>query len=144
MELKKLFKKLLTSTCIVFTVLTMVYMLLLQITNIEDTDAAVQAGRVLLFFVFSLMLSIANTAFSIEKLHLALRYIIHYAITVFGFWTCICLPLNNRFSTTLVAIVAFSIIYAITMLLISIFGRRMKKNKKNEIKYEKQFSNKKR
>ena len=144
MELKKLFKKLLTSTCIVFTVLNMVYMLLLQITNIEDTDAAVQAGRVLLFFVFSLMLSIANAAFSIEKLHLALRYIIHYAITVFGFWTCICLPLNNRFSTTLVAIVAFSIIYAITMLLISIFGRRMKKNKKNEIKYEKQFSNKKR
>ena len=70
MELKKLFKKLLNSTCIVFTVVTAVYMLVLQLVNITDSDAAVEAGRVLLFFVFSLLLSIANALFTIEKIRL--------------------------------------------------------------------------
>lgn len=142
MEIKKLFKKTLNSVCIIFTVVTAAYMLVLQITNITDTDAGVESGRVLLFFVFSLLLSIANTLLSIKEIHSALRYIFHYAITAFGFWTCFCLPNKMSASRTLVGIVIFSVVYAIIMALIGIFSRRLKKLQKDEKKYEKQFSNK--
>ena len=142
MELKKLFKKLLNSTCIVFTVVTAVYMLALQLVNITDSDAAVEAGRVLLFFVFSLLLSIANALFTIEKIHLALRYVIHYVILTFGFWTCFCLPNKMNSSRTLVGIVIFSIAYIIVMAIVEIFSRRLRKAQKPEKKYEKQFSTK--
>jgi hypothetical protein len=68
MELKKIFKKMLNSTCIIFTIVTAAYMLVLQLINISDAEAAVEAGRVLLFFVFSLLLSLANALLSIEKI----------------------------------------------------------------------------
>ena len=103
-------------------------------------EAAVEAGRVLLFFVFSLLLSLANALLSIEKIHLALRYIFHYAISTFGFWVCFCVPNKMNFSRTLVGIVIFTLIYAIIMCIIGIFKRRFKKVQKSEKKYEKQFS----
>lgn len=140
MELKKLFKKMLNSTCIIFTVVTALYMLVLQIVNITDSEAAIEAGRVLLFFVFSLLLSIANALLSIEKIHLALRYTFHYVILTFGFWSCFCLPNKMNASRSLVGIVIFSIVYAIIMLIVGLFSRRLKITKKSEKKYEKQFS----
>ena len=142
MELKKLFKKLLNSTCIIFTVITAVYMLILQIINITDSDAGIEAGRVLLFFIFSLLLSIANALLSLNKIHIALRYIIHYVILIFGFWTCFCLPNKMDFSKTLVGVVIFSACYAIVMALVGIFSRRLKTQKDTEPKYEKQFTTK--
>lgn len=144
MELKKIFKKLLNSTCIIFTVITAVYMLILQIINITDADAAIEAGRVLLFFIFSILLSIANVFLTIEKLHSALRYIIHYVISIFGFWTCFCIPNKMDFSRTLVGLVIFSSAYAIIMTVISLFSRKLKKRKYSEPKYEKQFTTKNR
>lgn len=144
MELKKLFKKLFNSACIIFTVVTASYMLVLQIMNIADSEVAIEAGRVLLFFVFSLLLAIANTLLSVEKIHSALRYILHYVITTFGFWTCFCIPNDMTSSQTLVGIVIFSIVYAIIMIIIDIFARRLKKAQAKEQKYEKQFSVKKR
>ena len=144
MELKKLFKKLFNSACIIFTVVTASYMFVLQIMNIADSEVAIEAGRVLLFFVFSLLLAIANTLLSVEKIHSALRYILHYVITTFGFWTCFCIPNDMTSSQTLVGIVIFSIVYAIIMIIIGIFARRLKKAQAKEQKYEKQFSVKKR
>ena len=143
MELKKLLKKLLNSTCIIFTVTTALYMLVLQLINISDADACVEAGRVLLFFVFSLLLSIANTLLSVKSIHVAIRYFLHYTITTFGFWTCFCLPNNMDASKTLVGIVIFSVVYAIIMIIIGVFSARLKRTQKQEPKYEKQFSRKK-
>ena len=142
MELKKIFKKLLTSVCIIFTIVTALYMLVLQIINISDSDAAVEAGRVLLFFVFSILLSIANTILSIKKFNVILRYFLHYVISAFGFWVCFCLPNKMNFSRSFVGIVIFSIVYAVIMTIIGIFSHRLNKTKKNEKKYEKQFSTK--
>ena len=142
MELKKLFKKMLNSTCIIFTVITAAYMLVLQLVNISDAEAAVEAGRVLLFFVFSLLLSIANALLSIEKIHLALRYIFHYVILTFGFWACFCLPNKMNAARALVGACIFTIAYIIVMTVIGIFSRRLKKTQKLEKKYEKQFSTK--
>lgn len=130
MEIKKLLKKLLNSTCIIFTVVTAAYMLVLKITNITDADAGVEAGRVLLFFIFSFLLSIANALMTIDKIHIALRYALHYIITVFGFWTCFCLPNKMNASRTLVGIIIFSVAYVLIMCVKGFFSKRLNKLQK--------------
>ncbi len=144
MEIKKLIKKTLVSACVIFTVITALYMLILQIMNISDESAAVEAGRVLLFFVFSLLLALANMLLSIKAIHTAVRYAAHYIIATFGFWTCLCLP-NDKMdaSDTLVGIVLFTVGYAIVMAIYAFIKSRLKKAVKSEEKYEKQFSGKK-
>ncbi len=143
MEIKKLIKKTLVSACVIFTIVTAIYMLILQIMNISKESAAVEAGRVLLFFVFSLLLALANALLSIKSIHAALRYSAHYLITTFGFWACFCLPNSMDASKTLVGIVLFSAAYAIIMAIYAFIKSRLKKAMKNEEKYEKQFSGKK-
>ena len=118
--------------------------MLKQITNIENPEASVDASMVLMIFVFSTLLSVANVILCIQKINLALRYVCHYLISVFGFWTCLCLPNEMSFSQTLVGIVLFSVGYAIVMGIIAFFSHRLRKAKNPEKKYEKQFSSKKR
>lgn len=143
MDLKKLIKNALVSACVIFTVITAVYMLILQIQNISSNAAAVEAGRVLLFFVFSVLLSIANLILAIKPLHVFLRYLFHYIICAFGFWSCFCLPNSMDASKTLVGIVLFSIAYAVIIAIYVFCKSRIKKSKESEQKYEKQFSGKK-
>ena len=143
MEIKKLIKKTLVSACVIFTIVTACYMLVLQIINISDESAAVEAGRVLLFFVFSLLLAIANALLSIKSLHAAIRYLAHYVIATFGFWACFCLPNAMDAAKTLVGIVLFTVGYAIVMVIYALIKNKIKKVVTNEEKYEKQFSGKK-
>ena len=143
MNTKKLIKKTLVSACVIFTVVTALYMLILQIINISNQSAAVEAGRVLLFFVFSILLSCANAILSVKKLHAALRYIAHYMISTFGFWTCFCLPNAMDASKTLVGIVLFTLGYAIVMAIYAFVKSRIKKATATKDVYEKQFSGKK-
>ena len=142
MDAKKLIKKLLVSTCVIFTVLTAIYMLILQIMNTAEISAAVESGRVLLFFVFSFLMACANTLLSIEKIHGAIRYMSHYILCTLGFWICFCIPNNMQASQILVGIVFFTLGYAIVMPLIAFFRRRLTKSKTPPQKYEKQFSKK--
>lgn len=145
MDVKKLIKKTLNSACIFFTIITAIYMLIMLIINVSEGSAQIEAERVLLFFVFSLLLAIANALLAAKAIHTALRYVIHYLICAVGFWLCFCLPNEMDASKTLVGIVLFSVLYAIIMALRGIFSHRIKKIKKKETneKYEKQFSGKK-
>lgn len=130
LDIKKLIKKALVSTCVIFTVITAVYMLILQLTNVtQEVSAAVEASRILLFFVFSLLLSIANAILSIEKIEVIARYMFHYIICSLGFLLCFCRPNGMGASKLLVGIIFFSIGYAIVMPIIAFFKRRFAKNK---------------
>ena len=140
MTVKTLVKKALISSCVIFTVITAVYMLILQIITITDTSAAIESSRVLLFFVFSILLAIANAILAIKQIHTAIRYMIHYFICVIGFWVCFCIPNKMTASTIFVGIVFFTVGYAIIMPLIAFFKRRLTKAKTPPQKYEKQFS----
>ena len=143
MNIKSLIKKALISTCVIFTIITAVYMLILQIINITDISAAVESGRVLLFFVFSFLLAVANAFLSIHQIHTAIRYMVHYVLCVLGFWVCFCIPTKMLASQIFVGIIFFTVGYAIIMPLIALFRRRIKKNNAPAQKYEKQFSKKK-
>ncbi len=137
LDIKKLIKKTLISACVIFTVITAVYMLILQIINVStEVEAAVQASRVLLFFIFSVLLSIANAILTLTQIHGAIRYMFHYFICIVGFWLCFCLPNGMPASRIFVGIIFFSIGYAIVMPIVAFFKRRLARNKKVSKKAE--------
>ena len=111
-------EKALVSTCVIFTVITVAYMLVLQIINISASSAAIETGRVLLFLLFSCLLAIANAILSIKKIHTALRYIIHYSIFIFAFSICFCLPNKMDSTKIIIGITLASAGYTVIMLLI--------------------------
>ena len=143
MNIKKIFKKICISCCVIFTFITAIYMLILQIINISNVSASVEASRVLLFFVFSVLLALANTILSLKQLHSIARYMLHYLILILGFWTCFCLPNGMNASTVFVGIIFVTIGYSIVMPIIALFKRRLAKNNSEPERYEKQFSKKK-
>ena len=142
MEIKKLIKKALNLSCIYFTIITACYILILQLANISDGDAAVEATRVLLYFLASVLISVAHTIYSIKKLHMAARVIIHYLICVFAFYTCFLLPVNMRASFMFTGTVIFTVVYAIAMGIVALFRARLKKNRELSAEYQSQFSKK--
>lgn len=143
MDISKLIKKTLVATCAYFTVITAAYMLILQIINVSEDSAAVESFRVLLFFLFSFLFSIANTIRAIQKMHPLLRNTIHYMICVFAFYTCFMLPVNMRTSFMLTGIVIFTVCYAVVMAIIAIFKSRLRANREKDEEYTSQFNKKK-
>ena len=142
MEIKKLIKKMLSLVCICFTAITAVYMFIMQITYVDET-VLVKADRVLLFFVFSILFAVAAAVLSLDKLHSALRYVIHFLICVFGFYTCFLLPTGMRDSFMITGIVIFSLCYVGVMVVIALFRSRLKANREDSIEYTNQFKHKK-
>ena len=135
LDIKKIIKKTLVSTCVIFTVITAVYMLILQITNVNNAvPAAAYAVSVLLFFVFSLLLAIANMILSIKSIHGAIRYMFHYLIYIVGFCLCFCVPNGMTSAQIFVGIIFFSLGYAIVMPIVALFKRRLERNRKSQEK----------
>ena len=142
MGISNIIKKALNLSCIYFTIITACYLLILQFSNVSGGEAAVEASRVLLFFVASVLFAIAGGIGSIEAISKPVRVIIHYVIFLFAFWSCFILPVNMLPSFAFTGLVLFSIGYAIVMALIYIFKSRLKKNRSETEAYKKQFINK--
>ena len=143
MEISKAIKKCLVRTCILFTVIVAGYMLVLQLINIGEGTVAVEAVRVLLFFLFSLLLSIANAIRSIKSINAALGYVIHYLICLFAFCACFMLPVNMRDSFMVTGAIIFSFAYVLFMALLAFFKARLSKNRGTNKAYTRQFTTKK-
>lgn len=140
MEIKKLIKFVFTRSCIYFTLITALYMAILQIANIEDGAAAAEAPRILLFYLASLLGSIAAAIWGISKINTVLRVLIHYFIWVFAFYACMLLPTNMPSSNMVTGIVLFTLFYAIIMVVTALFKARLKANREVSSEYKSQFS----
>ena len=143
MEIKNLIKKALVSSCICFTLITAVYMLCMTIVTTGDDSPAIEAQRVLLFFIFSLLWAIAGAVRSIKAIPSPLGRALHYLICVFGFYTCFMLPVNMNPSAVLTGIIIFTLLYWIAIALKAFFASRLRKNREQIQKYEDQFKKKK-
>ena len=141
MTVKGFIKKTLTHACVYFTVIMLFYIIIAAIVNVNDSRLLLEAGRTALFFVFSLLLACANTVFSIKALSGGLRLIIHYLITVFGFYACFMLSLSLRASSQLVGLVAFTAIYFAIMGISALISSRYRANVEKAEKYTKKYSN---
>lgn len=143
MEFTKLIKKTLTATAMWFTAILTCYMIILQIINVGDEEVAIQATRVILIALFSLLFSIANVIRASTGIHSVLRFVAHYAITAFAFYACFLLPVNMRASFMFTGLIIFTVAYLITVGIIALFTSRLKANRENEITYTNQFNKKK-
>ncbi len=143
MDIKKLIKKAVTATCVYFTIITAAYMLILQFLNVSGDSSAVEAYRVLLFFLFSLIFAIANTIRSINSINAAFRWICHYAISAFAFSTCFMLPVKMRPSTMLTGLALFTAVYLAAVGIRALFKSRFKGESEQVEQYQPQFKKQK-
>ena len=139
MTVKDFIKKWLTQACIFFTLLMAVYTAIAAIVNVNDDMLLLDASRCALFFVFAVLLAAANTLFSFENLHIAIKVIIHYVTTAAGFYTCFLLPLDLQASHTLVGMTLFTVIYFVIFAIIALFRSRYKRNKENSEAYKRKY-----
>lgn len=142
MDIKKLIKKALCSTCIYFTFITALYMLCMVFVTTGDDSPAVEAHRVLLFFVFSVLWAIADFIRSIKAIPAPLSILIHFGICLFGFYACFLLSVKMLPSATLTGLIIFSILYWICAGIKAFFRSRLKANREPSKKYEDQFKKK--
>ena len=138
----KLIKKWLSHTCVYFTIVTLIYMIIQAIVNVNDDALLLDAGRTALFFVFSLLVALANTVLTVDKLATALKVVIHFIIVIFAFYACLLLPLSMPASSVFVGLIFAVVVYAIIMSLVALFRSRYKKISENHENYEKRFNKK--
>lgn len=142
MNIKDLIKKILVQSCVFFTIATALYSIVVMTIYVDDTQVLLDASRVLLFFVASFLLACANGVFKIERIHVALRFFIHYLLSTFAFCSCLMLPISPEPSTMTVGIVIFSVTYLIITGIVALFRTRYKSLSSEKKEYKSQFSKK--
>ncbi len=140
MNFRSFLKKVLTNACVYFSIVTAIYSVVVMIMYLDDDRVLLDASRVLLFFFASLLFSLACGVFKINKLHGALKLIIHYLLSTFAFASCMLLPLSLDPTSTLVGIILFSVIYFICAALIALFKSRYRRRIEETGEYKSQFS----
>lgn len=139
MNFKILIKKIFSKTCFYFTAITAIYAFISTLINSEDGEVLLNAASIVLFFVFSLLLSFANGIASVKSLSGALRFLCHFLITVFAFYSCFLLPLSLTASGYLVGFSCFALVYFIIAGLVYIFKSRLKRNIEKSESYKEQY-----
>ena len=142
MNLKALTKNIFKNACIIFTVFTAIYCIISAIINVDDSLDQLEVSRVILFFIASILFATANGVFKIERLHVAVKFILHYVLTLFAFWACMLLPLSLDTSTAIVGVALFSVLYLIVALIASLIRSRYKKNTDKDEEYVPQYKKK--
>jgi hypothetical protein len=111
----KLIKKALCRACIIFSLICTAYALIVIAANSADGKWLLDASRILLLFVASVIFGFANMLRGIKEISSVARHISHFALYLLAFYTCFILPLSLQSSTPIVAVVFFCVIYLITM-----------------------------
>lgn len=142
MEIKNLIKKTLCNTCIIFTVVTLIYMMAVVFINVDDDRIMLDASRMFLFLVFSLLVSVANSLFKIEKLPSWSKLIMHLLLCGLAFYACMLLPISPSSSSVIIGLTLYVIVYFIVWGIFSFFRARYRKQTVDNSEYQKRFSGK--
>ena len=118
----------------------LLYIIIAGIVNVEDPSLLLDAGRCVLFFVFSCMLSGANVLLRLDKMGTAVRVLLHYLMLAFAVYACFMLPLSMRGSSIFIGLVIFSVIYAATMGVIAAVRARYKKITEEDTEYQRLYT----
>lgn len=115
------------------------YSLITVMVNVNDEEILLDAGRVLLFYVFALLFAGANAIKGIEALNRALALILHFIITVFAFYACFFLPVDMSTSNVFVGLAIYTVAYIIVSVIMAVFKSRFKANAEVKQEYKSQF-----
>lgn len=139
MNIKTLFKKILTTASIYFTVITAIYTLLVMVVNVTEEEILLSAEQILLNFIFSLLASMAWRIYRSEKLSGGLRRVSHYGITALSFYLCFLLPAGMNASQVLIGLVAYTLVYFLIVGVSALFKSRFRANAEKEAPYENRY-----
>lgn len=142
MKLGQYLKKLLVHTSVYYTLITVLYVILMWVVNIEDDTFLLPADRLLLNFVFSALAAGAWSLYRLPRLHGAIRLLLHYGVLTLAFYLCFLLPASMRGAQVLIGIVLFTAVYFIILGLATLFLSRFRANAEQETPYAEQYKKK--
>lgn len=142
MDIKQFIKKYINTACVYFTLITALYMLCMTFITTGDDSPAVEASRVLLFFIFSVLWSIADAIRAFKRIPAILGRVIHFAICIFAFYACFMLPVRMLPSTILTGLVIFTLAYWLVLGIKTFFTSRLQQNREQAQPYKGQFKKK--
>ena len=140
MDVKSIIKKIFTTTCIIFTAITVFYCILVSLINHDAEQILFDGTRIVLFFFFALILSLANAVFSVKIIPSAVRYILHYILCIIAFYLCVLFPVNiPSAGFVLVGLSLFTVIYVLISVAISVIKSKIQRSKEKKETYTKRF-----
>ena len=149
MSVKTFIRKTLTSSCVVCTVISVVFYFIAAIVNeVEElfNETAVTFRQFLLILLFSVLVALANRLLTVKRLHVALRILIHYATLLAAFLVVFIRAGKLKISgpaSVFLAVMIFSVLYLV-FFLVSYFTLRFliapeEKKKKESTEYRSRF-----
>lgn len=142
--MKPVLKRVLTHTCIYFTLTSLLLLFIYWVVS-KDTTHGIQPLPFLLMLPFSFFFSLANAQLTRAPIPKAVRVAIHYVLTVGGAFVCLYLPNRGSGSTSsqgLVLFFAFSALYAAVMIPVLILTARAKRVTRDETEYTSVYTKK--
>jgi hypothetical protein len=150
MTVKEFVRKILVSSCVICTLISVFFYLVAAIVNGEDEtllDPAINLRQFLLILLFSLLVALANRLLSFQKLHIALRIAIHYATLLAAFLVVFVAAGKLKISgpsSVFLSVMIFTVLYAVCFVagyfLLRLFGAIPKEEKKkDETPYRSRF-----
>ncbi len=147
MKLFPLIKKVLTTTCVIFTASLFAFSALLSMMGVAD-DAKFFVDRLYILLLFAFIAAFSALIFSAKKLHAAIKVAVHYIICFLDMYLCVFViffktsGMNQHVEgytkpQILVASVMFTVTYAVVIAVCLIIGKVS--NKKRSVTYTKQF-----
>lgn len=134
--MKSFWNRILLPACGYFTLLTLLYAVgVYAIYSQSSNGGALSSLRVLLFFVFALILATANTLFRAERLNRALRIVLHGAVTALGFWLCLVKPMQLEGSGELMGLLIYFVLYAVVAVIVLLHRSNVAKKSNREADY---------
>ena len=140
MNIKQKLTKLLTNTCIFFSAMILVYAAIVALINTEASEILISGVRMMFFFIFSLLFSLASLIYSIKTISTPVRIISHYFITLLACYVCLFLPAELTPATTLVGIVLYTVLYAVLAAIFAFVSSLIRKNANKKEEYTSKFS----
>lgn len=119
MNPKTFIRKILVSTCVVATLISVFFYFLAAIVNEVESlmdETAVTFRQFLLILLFSLLVALANRLLSVRSLHAALRVAIHYATLLAAFLVVFVAAGKLRISgpsSVFLSVMIFTVLYAV-------------------------------
>ena len=142
MNVKTFCKKLLVNASVYYALITVAYVAILCVVNIEDDTFLIPADRLLFNALFSLLASAAWSISRLPQLTGGWRLLSHYAILMLSFYLCFLVPASMKAAQTLIGVVLFSAAYFAVMGIALLLRSRFRANAEKEAEYKPQYSKK--
>ncbi len=147
MKLFSLIKKVLTTTCVLFTASVFAFSALLTMMDVAG-ESKFFVDRLYILLLFSFIAAFTSLIFSVKKLYTAIKVAIHYICCFLDMYLCVFVIFFNTSgmkertdgytgSQILVASVMFTVVYAVVIAVCLVVGKVS--NKKHNVTYTKQF-----